>query len=120
MEKFLDFLRKTNLPKEKELGGFFIGEKVLYSALLDRAVFLCGDFVSASKLKKGLSDCGKKAAIISCGRENEDEMDANLFPFAENVSLFLEGKIDYLIFLPSSLTTKFDFKFLKKKFDIFE
>ena len=118
MKKFLDFLRETNLPNEKKLGGFFIGEKVLYAALLERGIILCGDFVSASKLKKGLGDCGKKVSIVSCGRENEDEMDVNLFPFAESVTLFLEGKLDYLIFLPSSLTTKFDFKFLKQKFVI--
>lgn len=118
IKNFLDFLNKTNLPSEKSLGGFFIGEKVLYSALQDKLVYLCGDFVTASKLKKGLADCGRSAQIVSCGRENENENDLNLFPFASAVSDFLSDKLDVLIFLPSSLTTKFDKKFLTQKFCI--
>ena len=43
------------MPNENELGGFFIGEKVLYCANKEKFVYLCGDFVSASKLKKGFS-----------------------------------------------------------------
>lgn len=113
MNKFLDFLKQF-LPNEKELGGFFIGEKILFSATKEKLVYLCGDFVSASKLKKGLSDCGKSAQIVSCGRENEDERDLNLQPFAENVCTFLKNELDVLIFLPSSLSTKFDLQFLKQ------
>ncbi len=115
MKNFLDFLEKTTLPSQTNLGGFFIGEKVLFCALKQKLVYLCGDFVTASKLKRGLVDCGKKVQIVSCGRENEDEHDINLFPFADAVSGFLDGKIEILIFLPSSLTTKFDLKFLKEK-----
>ena len=118
MNKFLDFLKTTKLPEKKSLGGFFIGEKVLFCSLQDKLVYLCGDFVTASKLKRGLLDCGKKVQIVSCGRENEDERDVNLFPFADSVSSFLDDKIDVLIFLPSSLTTKFDLEFLKNKFVI--
>ncbi len=117
MNKFLDFL-KNSMPKEKTLGGFFVGEKVLYSAIQNRCVYVCGDFVSASKLKKGLSDCGKRAQIISCGRENEDEKDLNLRPFAENVSSFMKDDLDVLIVLPSSLSTKFDLDFLLKNIQI--
>ena len=75
MKNFLNLLEKTTLPKEKNLGGFFVGEKVLYCALQEKMVYLCGDFVTASKLKKGLLDCGKSVQIVSCGRENEDEKD---------------------------------------------
>ena len=117
MNKFLSFL-KDRMPNEKELGGFFVGEKVLYCATKDRFVYLCGDFVSASKLKKGLLDCGKQVEIISCGRENEDERDLNLQTFAQSIGNFLQNKIDGLIFLPSSLSTKFDLNFLKNALKI--
>lgn len=115
MKNFLNLLEKTTLPKEKNLGGFFVGEKVLYCALQEKMVYLCGDFVTASKLKKGLLDCGKSVQIVSCGRENEDEKDFNLYPFAEAVTAFLNNRLDFLIFLPSSLTTKFDVNFLQEK-----
>lgn len=115
MKNFLNFLEKTTLPKQKNLGGFFVGEKTLYCALQEKLVYLCGDFVTASKLKRGLLDCGKSVQIVSCGRENEDEKDFNLYPFAEAVTAFLNNRIDILIFLPSSLTTKFDINFLQEK-----
>lgn len=115
MDIFVDYLKRNILPTEKRLGGFFIGEKVLYCASKEKFVYLCADFVSASKLKKGLTDCGKVVEIVSCGRENENERDENLFPFASAVSRFLNGAVDALIFLPSSLTTKFDMDFLDEK-----
>lgn len=115
MKNFLNLLEKTTLPKQKNLGGFFVGEKVLYCALQEKMVYLCGDFVTASKLKKGLLDCGKSVQIVSCGRENEDERDFNLYPFAEAVTAFLNNRLDFLIFLPSSLTAKFDINFLQEK-----
>ena len=106
MKSFVDLLKKTELPGHKNLGGFFVGEKILYCAMLDKFVYLCSDFVTASKLKKGLGDCGKKAQIVSCGRENDDENDINLFPFADAISSFLNGQIDALIFLPSSRSSR--------------
>ena len=106
-------LVKNALPPKKHFGGFFIGEKVIFCATLNQLVYVCGDFVTASKLKKGLSECGKSVQIISCGRENEDEFDVNLSPFASAISNFLKGQLDVLIFLPSSLSTKFDLDFLK-------
>ena len=112
MDNFVEYLKNNILPNEKKLGGFFVGEKVLYCASKGKLVYLCSDFVSASKLKKGLADCGRRVEIVSCGRENENEKDENLFPFASAVSGFLNDKIDVLIFLPSSLTTKFDMDFL--------
>lgn len=114
----MEFLKTKNLPFGKSLGGFFVGEKVLFLAMQEKFVYLCGDFVTASKLKKGLLECGKNVQIVSCGRENEDEKDPNLFSFAKGVSAFLDEKLDGLIFLPSSLSTKFDKKFLEQKFEI--
>ena len=116
MNEFLNFFKNKFSPNRNRLGGFFVGEKVLYLATQDKFVYLCGDFVSASKLKRGLEAFGKRVYIVSCGRENDDERDLNLFPFASAVSKFLAGEIDYLIFLPSSMTTKFDLEFLKQKF----
>lgn len=118
MKSFVDLLKKTELPGHKNLGGFFVGEKILYCAMLGKFVYLCSDFVTASKLKKGLGDCGKKMQIVSCGRENEDENDINLFPFADAISSFLNEQIDGLIFLPSSLSTKFDLNFLQQHLSI--
>ena len=115
MDNFVGYLKNNVLPSEKSLGGFFVGEKVLYCASKGKLVYLCSDFVSASKLKKGLTDCGKSVEIVSCGRENENERDENLFPFASAVSRFLNDKTQVLIFLPSSLTTKFDMDFLDEK-----
>ncbi len=114
MKQFLNFFEKMNLPKQKSLGGFFVGEKVLYSALESRFVFLCSDFVSASKLKRGLELCEKSVQIVSCGRENEDEKDVNLFSFADGVSKFLNNNLDVLIFLPSSMTSYFDIEKLQE------
>jgi len=115
MRDFLNLLKSKNLPKGQNLGGFFIGEKVLFASIQEKCVFLCGDFVTASKLKRGLLACEKRVSIVSCGRENDDEMDVNLFPFAKACSEFLNDKVDILIFLPSSLTTKFDLNFLRTK-----
>lgn len=117
MKTFVEFLNNF-LPKSKNLGGFFIGEKVLYIASKPRFVYICGDFVTASKLKRGLETVGKKVRIVSCGRENEDENDVNLFPYAQDVSAFLRGELDGLIFLPSSLTSKFDLQFLKQSLSL--
>ena len=102
MKEFLNFFKNKFSPNKNRLGGFFVGEKVLYLSVQDKFVYLCGDFVSASKLKRGLESAGKKVFIVSCGRENDDEKDINLFPFASAVSKFLAGDIDCLIFLPSS------------------
>ncbi len=114
MKNFVTLLKDKLQPKAKSFGGFFVGEKVLFCAMQEKFIYLCGDFVSASKLKSGLKFCDKKVEIISCGRENEDERDVNLQPFAKSVASFLRGELDGLIFLPSSLTTKFDLKFLQE------
>ena len=101
--------------KHKDIGGLTIGEKAVLVLGLEQSVYLCGDFVTASKLKFALNSQNKSVEIIACGREVEDENDPNLYPFSSAVSRFLAGKVDYLIFLPSSMTTKFDLTFLKEK-----
>ena len=65
MENFLKLLQKTVLPDEKKLGGFFIGEKVLFCASKGKLVYLCADFVTASKLKKEEKMRMKKTSIFS-------------------------------------------------------
>ena len=117
--EFLDYLEQKDILRYKNIGGLTIGEKSTLAASLGRAVYLCGDFVTASKIKFALSAFNYRTEIISCGRENDDARDVNLFQFANSVARFLNGELDYLIFLPSSLTTKFDLKFLKDKF-VFE
>ena len=117
--EFLDYLKQKDILRYKNIGGLTIGEKSTLAASLGRAVYLCGDFVTASKIKFALSAFNYRTEIISCGRENDDARDVNLFQFANSVARFLNGELDYLIFLPSSLTTKFDLKFLKDKF-VFE
>ena len=78
--------------------------------------FLCSDFVSAGRIKRGLEGFGKKIEIISASRENNDELDANLLPFSSAINRYLLGDTDGLIFLPSSLLVKFD----KEKFSTFD
>lgn len=75
---FIDFLKKRDLLRYKNIGGLTIGEKTILTATLGRGVYLCGDFVTASKLKFALSSLSLKAEIISCGREVEG-FDPNLF-----------------------------------------
>lgn len=106
---------REKLSGSKKLGGFFIGEKVIFAASFEKFVYVAGDFVTASRLKRGLEVLGKKVEIVSCGRENEDERDVNLFPFALSITKFFAGKLDGLVFLPSSISTKFDAEFLKQK-----
>ena len=104
----------AEILKQGEIGGVTIGERSVLANSLGRAVYLCGDFVTASKLKLALTALKKNVEIVACGREVEDEVDPNLFPFASAISRFLVGEIDYLVFLPSSLTTKFDLPSLKE------
>lgn len=110
-----DYIKGTNILSHKFVSGVTIGEKAVLTASLKRAVYLCGDFVTASKLKFALNACNLRAEIVAVGRENGDERDSNLFPFSYAISRFLNGELDYLIFLPSSLTTKFDLSAFNEK-----
>lgn len=112
MKNLIETIKKKLGSDKKSFGGFFIGEKVVFLAKFKQFVCLCNDFVAASKLKRGLDAVGKKVEIISCGRETDDAFDENLFPFAKAIQAFFKGQLDGLIFLPSSLSTKFDLKFL--------
>lgn len=114
---FLDFFKEKNLLKYKNIGGLTIGEKAVLTATLGHGVYLCGDFVTASKIKYALTSLSFKAEIISCGREVEG-FDPNLFQYASGVSKFLKNEIDFLIFLPSSLTTKFNLEFLQEEIEL--
>ena len=116
MIDFLKFVKDKDFLKHKKIGGLTIGEKAIISACFGRGVYLCGDFVSASKMKFALQSLGYSVEIISCGREVVEENDPNLFPFSCAVAKFLDKKVDYLIFLPSSMTTKFNLKKLEEKF----
>ena len=116
MIEFLKYIKEKDFLKHKKIGGLTIGEKAIISACFGRGVYLCGDFVSASKMKFALQSLGYNVEIISCGREVVEENDPNLFPFSCAVAKFLDKKVDYLIFLPSSMTTKFNLKKLKEKF----
>ncbi len=118
MIDFLDLIRKKDILRFKNIGGLTIGEKAILTASLGSGVYLCGDFVTASKLKFALNNLNFKTEIISCGREIEDIHDPNLFHFANSVSKFLNEELDFLIFLPSSMTSKFNIDFLKQKFEI--
>ena len=105
-----------NIYKNRIISGVGDGEKVILSQKFDHLLFLCSDFVSAGKIKRGLEGFGKKIEIISSSRENDDEQDANLLPFSSALNRYLLGSIDGLIFLPSSLLVKFD----KDKFVTFD
>ena len=69
---------------------------------------MCQSYPNAGKIKRGLEGLGKRIEIISCARENEDENDKNLLPFVSGINKYLCGKLDGLIFLPSSAMIKFD------------
>lgn len=113
MDKILELLKNSPLAKHDHFSGVKLGEKTLIIALRKRGVILVADFVEAVKLKRNLSSLGCKCEIISCGREVGTEDDENLLPFVSSVSKFLLKKIDFLIFLPNSIVTKFD----RKSFD---
>ena len=95
-----------NIYKNRIISGVGDGEKVILSQKFDRLLFLCSDFVSAGRIKRGLEGFGKKIEIISASRENNDELDANLLPFSSAINRYLLGNTEKLIFLPSVLPSK--------------
>ncbi len=98
----------TNITQNKYISGLGDGEKILLAGSFERLIFLSDNFASAGRIKRGLNALGKKAEIISNSRENNDENDKNLLPFVSNISKFISGEIDALIFLPCSAIVKFD------------
>lgn len=106
----MQYLEKdlSNILKNRIISGVGEGEKIMLSINCSHLIFLCNNFVSAGKLKRGLEVFGKKVEIISNARESDDENDKNLLPFVDSINRYLSGKIDALILLPCSMIVKFD------------
>ncbi len=97
----------------KKISGLSDGEKVILGGNFSHAVFLCPDFVTAGKYKRGLEALGKSCQIITSSREGKDGQDKNILPFISSVTQFLSGQCSALIVLPCSALIKFDIeKFL--------
>lgn len=105
-----------NVLKNRVVSGTGEGEKIVLSINYPHLIFLCNNFVSAGKIKRGLEAFGKKVEIVSSARETDDENDKNLLPFVDAINRYISGEVDGLIFLPCSMIIKFDlskFKALK-------
>lgn len=105
-----DILKQLDkiLSTGKVISGLGDGEKIALLQRFDHLLFLCCNYPSAGKIKRGLEGFGKRVEIISCAREVQDENDKNLLPFAQGLNKYLAGQLDCLIFLPSSAMVKFD------------
>lgn len=90
------------------ISGLGDGEKIVLGGSLAHAVFLCPDFVTAGKYKRGLEGLGKSCEIITTSREGKDGGDKNVMPFIKSVTEFLSGQCDTLIVLPCSALIKFN------------
>ena len=92
----------------KKISGLSDGEKVILGGNFSHTVFLCPDFVTAGKYKRGLEALGKSCQIITSSREGKDGQDKNILPFISSVTQFLSGQCSALIVLPCSALIKFD------------
>lgn len=110
MKKIVEYLEDKIILRKKTFSGVSEGEKVFLCNLKNRGIIVTSDFVSAVKLKKGLEALGKRCEIISTGREIGKKKDENLRQDIVYISSFLNEEIDFLIFLPVSVLTKFDIK----------
>lgn len=110
LEKF--FKDILFLLDKKKISGAGEGERALLTILNGSSIFLSDNFASAGKLKRALSMMGKNVEIISSAVD-KSEGESNMRPFVEGVCKFLNGELDYLIFLPCSAIVKFDLKALK-------
>lgn len=110
--KYLELDLNKVLKNNKKISGLGDGEKIVLLQQFDHLLFLCNNFVSAGKIKRGLEAFGKKIEIVSNARECDDENDKNLLPFIQSLNRYISGEIDGLIFLPCSMIIKFD----KEKF----
>ena len=106
--KYLSLELQNILSKNKIISGLGDGEKIVLAQQFDHLLFLCNNFVSAGKLKRGLEAFGKKVEIVSNARESDDENDKNLLPFISSLNKYISKEIDALIFLPCSMIIKFD------------
>ncbi len=110
MNKILEALSTKKMMNCKTFSGTNDGEKVFLCYSKSRGVIIVPDFVTAVRFKKGLDALGKKCEIISTGREIGKKKDDNLRQNASFVTKFLNGELDFLIYLPVSVLTKFSYK----------
>ncbi len=104
----MKFEKLNKISNYKTISGLSGGEKVAVASSYNRLVFLCSNFVSAGKMKRGLEGFGKKVEIVTNARENDDENDKNLLPYVQSLNKYLSGQLDALIFLPCSAIIKFN------------
>ncbi len=110
MENILNKLLDKKIMKCKTFSGTNDGEKVFLCYSKKRGVIVVPDFVTAVRFKKGLDALNKRCEILSSGREVGKKRDENLRQNASFISKFLNYELDYLIFLPVSMLTKFSYK----------
>ena len=111
MDKIISLLKTSPFINEKEICGVKQGEKALIINAKGRSIILSADFVEAIKIKKDLQALGKKCEIVSSGREVGVFDDKNLKPFAKAVSMYENNQLDFIIFLPPAIVTKFEVDF---------
>lgn len=110
MENIYKFLSSKKILNAKTFSGMSDGEKVFLSYCKARAIIITPDFVTAVRFKKGLEALGKRVEILSTGREIGKKKDENLRTNMTYITKFLSKELDYLIYLPVSVLTKFSFK----------
>ena len=81
MNKILNFLKEAKFTNYKTFSGLQEGEKSLIASMKSNFIYVCPNFVLASRLKRAFEALGKKVEIISSGRENDQENDKNLYSF---------------------------------------
>ena len=86
--KYLELDLKNVLQNNRIISGLGDGEKIVLLQQFDHLLFLCNNFVSAGKIKRGLEAFGKKVEIISSARESKDEEDKNLLPFVKSLNRY--------------------------------
>ena len=110
MENILKNLLDKRIMKCKTFSGTNDGEKVFLCYSKKRGIIIVPDFVTAVRFKKGMDALNRRCEILSSGREIGKKKDENLRQNASFISKFLNFELDYLIFLPVSVLTKFSYK----------
>ena len=109
MERILEHLKDKKILKNKTFSGVNDGEKVFLCYEKKRGVIVTPDFVTAVRFKKALISLGKKVEILSTGREIGKKKDDNLRQNMSFISKFMSEELDFLIYLPVSVLTKFSY-----------
>ena len=107
--------RLDDILSYRYITGVNEGEKIVLLERKNRLVFLCSDFVSAGKYKRGFESLGKKVEIITASREGKLENDANLMPFVASINGYILGRVDVLLVLPCSAMIKFNLGVFKEQ-----